>query len=242
MKIPDGKDLFENIFDRAIESKLDVDSLGIPEHRIIGIGDTLSALYQISTIDHKKPQVLQAIAGRVYNHGCGALILLHTAYYDECLNLCRSIGEIANLLSLFDSEPTEFKKWVDASKGQRISNFGPAAVRKKLLDKNGHLPISQEWYSELCESVTHPNPEMVPGFRKILDKNVGYLGSFYDENNFLDGGHKLYFLLVSCLAYLAPMTGNSKMLKPVLIQFEKEQAFLEDTLNSMKREKTNEEN
>ena len=118
-----GKDLIEAIYYSSSNSRIKTYEDDPPEHRLKGAGDALYTLKHIAMLNQNEPQVLHVLSGRVYNHGCSALILLDSAYYDEALNLCRSIAEIANLLSLFDGNPLEFKKWVNASKRDRINKF-----------------------------------------------------------------------------------------------------------------------
>jgi hypothetical protein len=77
--------------------------------------------------------------------------------------LSRGIGEIANLLWLFQSDRPQLQVWQKASRKERLSSFGPAAVRKRLeaLQKMGP-PIDNLRYQKLCEVGTHPVPGLAP--------------------------------------------------------------------------------
>ena len=225
-----GKDVIDAIYGSSSNSRIRTYEDDPPEHRLKGFGDALYTLGYIAMLNQKKPEVLHVLSGRVYNHGCSALILLDSAYYDEALNLCRSIAEIANLLSLFDGNPLEFKEWVKASKRERINKFGPYAVRQKLTNNNGHLPVSDDWYGELCETVTHPTPEVFPNSREIAGRKTAYIGSLYDQGKYIDTGHKLLYLLVTCTTYLSSMTDNSDLLVPILESWEQESEYLNTQL------------
>lgn len=90
--------------------------------------------------------------------------LLRAGHYDESLVLTRGIGEIANLLCLFKNDPAELSGWKTATRSERLNNFGPAAVRKKI-EKLGNIAasIDEERYRKLCEVGAHPVPGFAPG-------------------------------------------------------------------------------
>jgi hypothetical protein len=67
------------------------------------IGTAMSALFQAATchrVCKQGPHIFEAMCGRAYNLGCSAYLLAISGLYDEAGNLIRSIGEIANLVSL----------------------------------------------------------------------------------------------------------------------------------------------
>ena len=130
------------------------------------LGSTLSILYRIATChvqcrggDHR----FEHLAGRAYNHACGAVLLIRHGYYDEARNLSRSIGEISNLLRLFFHEPQKYEEWVSCSRAARLQNFSPRAVRE-MIENNSSLPAPMDRveYRELCETATHPTPATIP--------------------------------------------------------------------------------
>jgi hypothetical protein len=112
------------------------------------------------------------LAARVDNHACAAYSLISIAYYDEALNLTRSIGEAANLISLFHMDEHAFPKWVKATKRERIAEFGPGQVRGRIKKGDGVLLMDDARYAELCESYTHPTPGTTPNQHNEMKRAV----------------------------------------------------------------------
>lgn len=134
---------------------------------IDGLGTVLSLLYQASCCawgckggDHQS----EWLAGRIVNQSMSSYRLIRGAFYDESLMLVRGIGEIANLMWLFNADSLEFQKWKTSDRSMRLNSFGPAAVRKKLNRLGGiGAPIDDDRYRNLCEIGTHPVPGFAPG-------------------------------------------------------------------------------
>lgn len=139
------------------------------------LGRALHVLYLAATC-HRKcwggGHVMEFMAARVYNLTCAAYSLICIAYYDEALNLTRSIGEAANLVALFHMDESAFKKWVSASKHERIREFGPGRVRTRLRTEGGVLLMDDEQYSELCETYTHPTPGIAPNQHNDMQRAI----------------------------------------------------------------------
>ena len=126
--------------------------------------------------DHK----IEYLTGRAYNTSLAALKLLRIGFYDESLNLIRSVAEIINLLALFRIDTKEYYTWVGSTVKERIRSFGPASVRKKLEKKTDlEIPISKEYYSKLCEVGVHVNPKTRPAGYNIHDRAM--VGGFILE-------------------------------------------------------------
>jgi hypothetical protein len=106
--------------------------------------------------------LLEYLIGRSVASAMAALHAAQSGYYDEALNQVRSLGEIANLLALFAVERNSLVDWTTASKKERLSKFGPSAVRKRLTQISAPMPVSAERYAALCEIVTHPTPDTRP--------------------------------------------------------------------------------
>ena len=139
------------------------------------LGRALHVLYLAATC-HRKcwggGHVMEFMAGRVYNLACGAYSLICIAYYDEALNLTRSIGEAANLVALFHMDEHAFGKWVNATKRERIRDFGPAKVRTRLKSEGGVLLMDDDQYAELCETYTHPTPGAAPNQHNDMQRAI----------------------------------------------------------------------
>jgi hypothetical protein len=106
-----------------------------------GLGTVLSLLYRLACCawgcrggDHQ----MEWLTGRVVNHAVSAHRLIRGGYYDEALVLIRGIGEIANLVWLFDADSTALDRWKAADRRERLNKFGPGKVRTLLKDGGAH--------------------------------------------------------------------------------------------------------
>ncbi len=129
------------------------------------IGRFLSVLHDISSCvdgcrggDH----IFEYLAGRAFNLGYATYLLILNGYYDESLNQIRSLAELANLLSLFQCNPSYIGKWKNSDKQERRNKFQPGNVRKLITSNNGILIIDEDTYSKLCEISTHVTPQTIP--------------------------------------------------------------------------------
>lgn len=144
------------------------------EEELALFGTCLSALYQASTC-HRKcwggNHVFEALIGRSYNLSCASYSLICSGFYDEALNLIRSLGEIANLIMMSIVNPPKISEWVNADKATRMRKFSPVEVRKILGDDvvmNGSL------YANLCEAYIHITPMTKPN--KHIEGISGHVG------------------------------------------------------------------
>lgn len=92
---------------------------------LTGLSSTLSLLYKVATCDwgcsHGSHQIEWLIA-RVVNHAMSSYRLARAGCYNESLVLTRGIGEIANLLQLFD-DSSELSHWAQASRRDRLNSL-----------------------------------------------------------------------------------------------------------------------
>jgi hypothetical protein len=157
------------------------------------IGDCLSALYQAATCHrecHGGDHVLEFLCGRAYNHAAAALELILSGYYDEALNLTRSIGEISNLISLSVVDKVSFNAWLAADTRTRIHRYGPGAIRRLLEDApdgKALMYADSDWYSLFCETYTHPTPTTKPNAHEAR----GHVGGMYQKKGMDDSLNEL---------------------------------------------------
>jgi hypothetical protein len=97
-------------------------------------------------------------------------------FYDEALVLTRSVGEIANLLSLFAERPDDFARWKTLDERARRREFAPVHVRTKLEEINTPMRIKSEAYAELSIRGVHVNPGTSPQTYDAIEmpKGAGY--------------------------------------------------------------------
>ena len=110
------------------------------------------------TSDHK----LEYLIGRVANSGYSALNLAVRGYYDQSLSLARTIGEIANLLSLFQLDNNSLENWKIATEKIRKSEYSAFKVRMKIEELDGVTPIDQNRYGLLSIYSIHASPDTLP--------------------------------------------------------------------------------
>ena len=106
--------------------------------------------------------VIEYLSGRVCGLARSSIRLLRFGFYDEALTLTRSVGEIANLVQLFELEGGAFTEWKSSTRVVRLRKYGPAAVRKRLEELGASPGLTQDWYGLICERATHPTPLTKP--------------------------------------------------------------------------------
>jgi hypothetical protein len=141
------------------------------------IGTALSLLDRVSSCWWVCPgggceeHIVQYLAARGCNLGLASLRLTRFGFYDEALGLVRSMGEIANLLALFQLDKAAYEKWRGSDRETRVGKFGPGKVRKRIEALGGLPPMNEETYILLCERATHA----VPGIRPQSYNVHGYV-------------------------------------------------------------------
>lgn len=152
-------------------------------------GTSLSAIYQAATCHrkcHGGSHIFEAILGRTYNLAVASYSLISIGFYDEAMVMVRSIGEIANIISLSVFNKSEFSEWLKADKNKHIKDFSPAKIRKLLKD-DGALLMDADWYSNLCEKYTHISADTSPNYHDGLERNItGGLIDNKKQNECLD--------------------------------------------------------
>ncbi len=123
--------------------------------------------------------LVEYLAGRVCSSSRAAIRLLLFGFYDESLSLTRSIGEVTNLLFLFNQDPAALPEWQGCNKKQRKDNFGPYKVRIRLESMGLPVLIDEARYGELCEIATHVTPQTKPQAHNPL--GMPFAGSEFQE-------------------------------------------------------------
>jgi hypothetical protein len=97
-------------------------------------------------------------------------------YYDEALGLIRTIAEIANLLALFQLEPSSFSDWKSLSAQQRKQQFSPVRVRIRLEPIAQGAYVDEVDYRLLSGRSAHANPDTRPqSYNIFIVPSVGPL-------------------------------------------------------------------
>lgn len=158
--------------------------------------------------------IVEYLAGRVCTSSYAARLLFQFGYYDESLSLTRSVGEVSNLLWLFNLDASTFEKWRRAPDSERRHRFSPVRVRLRLeeicREKSPDLKllmIQQDRYGALSEIATHVNPQTKPQAHNPLRRPLA--GSVFQEAG-----------AVVALQELAGATGRATLALPKLLGYD----------------------
>src|SRR5690349_487673 len=113
---------------------------------VLSYGERVAACHWNCPGNDADSHMLQYIAGRADSFGRAAVRLTLMGFYDEALSLVRSLGEIANLLFLFDLDAQELADWKASDFAARNKRFKPSQIRCRIADKGKSVPMSQERY------------------------------------------------------------------------------------------------
>jgi hypothetical protein len=135
--IPEGRDFLALVQEHEdlCEAKTDehLPSMGKKAPVCVDrIGTVLSLLDRMSScwwVCRGGDHTIEYLAGRTLSNARAALRLLRFGFYDEALLLCRSMGEIANLLYLFFRSDVSLTEWRNASHKERLRHFSPQGNR-----------------------------------------------------------------------------------------------------------------
>ncbi len=141
---------------------------------IAGTGDLLSVLYRLASCydgcqggDHQ----IERLVGKIVSQGMAAYRLIRAAQYDEALTLICIMGEIVNLLWLFQADESELKAWKTADNKKRLRDFGPSAVQGRLEAASElGAPIDDDRYAAFNEIAVLPMPGLGPRHSNEPDK------------------------------------------------------------------------
>ena len=126
---------------------------------------------------------MEYLCGRSTSSARAALRLIRLGFYDEALGLCRSLGEVANLLHLFSIDRTTFGTWKALSRSERLREFSPLKIRTLLEERGSGPHIDQERYRLLSKRAAHVNPSTRPQAHNIL--GIPSAGSVVQEEGLL---------------------------------------------------------
>ncbi|QGY03636.1 hypothetical protein MMSR116_18370 [Methylobacterium mesophilicum SR1.6/6] len=171
-----GKDLLDRIFDnqdrvaavtdeRWVQLGLQASACYAAVGTVVGYLDRMASCWWGCQGGHHR---IEYLCGRATAQTLAALRLMRFGSYDEALLLCRSLGEIANLLFLFRVEPASFAEWMTASEGARRRSFSPVSVRMRLIAGGIDAPIDEHRYRLLSGRAAHVSPDTVPQSHNLL--------------------------------------------------------------------------
>ena len=185
MEIPSGLNHLKMVTSIAEHNQhLSTSKMNAINHDLNILGISLSILYQAATC-HRKcfggSHILESLAGRAYNLACSSYLLICNGFYDEALNLVRSIGEITNLVSLSVVDKSALERWINSDTRTRLRDFSPSKIRT-LLEKHDPalLCANRDWYSHFCENYTHVHAGTKPNVHNA--DNQAYAGGTVQDD------------------------------------------------------------
>src|SRR5215204_3928786 len=140
----------------------------------------LSELLRLYPHKSEDELIVLRLGVRVLNDAGASLKNARSGYYQPALALVRDMIETGFLLVLFKREPARIQAWTTATERVRKRDFGPAAVRKRLDELDGHTQqVRQTVYSEFSIYAAHPHPR---GFSVISPNDMTEIGPFPDRD------------------------------------------------------------
>jgi len=177
------------------------------------LGTAMNALYQAGTC-HRKcwggGHVLETMVARVYNLACSSYSLISIGFYDESMNLVRSIGEIGNLIVMSVNSKEQIQEWINSDKKTRINKFSPAKVRKIIGDQ---ALMDGEMYSNLCESYTHITANAKPNMHNSMKLSV--CGGRIQPDGISKALEELVHIVVAIAMYVCMFFKYQDLLKEI---------------------------
>ena len=173
--VPEKLDFLELIWNQEDDSEAETDKLfpamGVKAPACLEhIGTVLSLLDRMAScwwVCREGDHLVEYLCGRVVSNARGSLRMVRFGFYDEALLLCRSIGEISNLLHLFALDKESLERWKACSRRERMNSFGPMNVRMRLEELASPL-IDEDRYKLLSEQAAHVHPQTRPQSHNTL--------------------------------------------------------------------------
>jgi hypothetical protein len=181
--------------------------------RVIGLLDCLSSCgWGCSQGDH----IFERLVARSVNQARAALRLSLMGFYDESLALTRGVGEIANLLSLFEAESGSFAQWKSLDERARRQQFSPVNVRTRLDAIGTPMRVTTQLYAELSSKTVHVNPSTSPQTYDIVGMPKG--GAYYQDAGLLMCQNELAKAMTFVTYSAAKLSHLDKTLKKRLLE------------------------
>jgi hypothetical protein len=183
------------------------------------IGTILSLLDQMAScgwVCRGGDHLIEYMCGRAASFGRASLRLIRMGFYDEALGLIRTIAEIANLLALFQLEPSSFSDWKSLSEKQRKQQFSPVRVRIRLEPIAQGAYVDEVDYGLLSGRSTHANPNTRPQSYNVF--NVPSAGPLLQREGLLICLNELAAALILIMLFGTQLLAYKKPLRLRLLK------------------------
>ena len=122
---------------------------------------------------------IQYLGLRLFNATASSLKLSLSGYYQSAFGQVRDIFETVALLDYMHSSPNQIAVWKASDKKERITTFGPGAIRNTLNERDGLSSNKRkEMYDRLSEYASHATS---PGFQLLAPEGLSLIGPFLSE-------------------------------------------------------------
>ncbi|HWZ71259.1 MAG TPA: hypothetical protein VN326_07240 [Casimicrobiaceae bacterium] len=154
----------------------------------VALNDHLSLMHEVfdvlvaHTRGHRHASedelAIQLLGIRMANTLAASLKLGLSGYYQTALHVARDVLELTNLLDYFLDHPEVIEAWRKSAQRERSRDFGPAAIRKALDERDGLSNRKREHiYKVFSEYAAHASPA---GARMIAPEGRAKMGPFFD--------------------------------------------------------------
>jgi hypothetical protein len=126
---------------------------------------------------------LQFLGIRLFNTAASSIKLAHAGYYQNAFSALRDLLETYFLVDYLCSNRHQISEWRAASNEELRGRFGPNAIRQALDKRDGFKEGKRKIiYDLISHHATHATPS---GFRMTVKDQLGEIGPFYSEENFV---------------------------------------------------------
>ena len=119
---------------------------------------SLANLVRAHPTDDEDFKVIKMLSIRMFNAFGASLKLLFSGYHQNSALVMRDTLETLFLMDLFTTDNSTIERWRFADSKTQREEFSPAAVRKRLDERDGfHTKKRAEIYKMFSELAAHPN-------------------------------------------------------------------------------------
>jgi hypothetical protein len=123
---------------------------------------------------------MQMLGIRLFNAAAVSIKLALAGYYQKAFVHVRDIVETYFLVDYLRSNPDKVTVWKNATKKQRLNDFGPGRIRAALDKRDGSKEgVRKTTYDLISEHTSHATYR---GFHMTTQGGLGKIGPFTDED------------------------------------------------------------
>jgi hypothetical protein len=175
----------------------------LSDHWIV-VSEAMNVIYAFSRQHaHRSDDelTLQYLGIRLFNAAAASIKLALSGYYQKAFDHVRDILETYFLVDYLATYPDKIIEWKNADRKKRMTEFGPAFIRKALDSRDNYTSgARKKTYDTISEAATHAS---YLGFSLFT---IGEIGPFYNEKKLSAWLGELVMRLSHAAVILAPST------------------------------------